>query len=101
MANPPNTAPDERQTEMNLLEPIAEAVELGWDIVCAPQVYQLVRNKVLDLERARNKASIASGQGPSMQRPIDVEWHAKQQDPVLLVFDDRKAARAHLDMLNR
>lgn len=85
---------------MNLLEPIAQAVDLGWDIVCAPQVYRVVRDRVRELEAARNDASIYSGRGPSPRRPLNVEWHAKQKDPVLLVFDDERAFWAHLDQLS-
>jgi hypothetical protein len=81
---------------MNLLHPIETAVANGWNIVCAPYIYRMVRDKVRELEHKRNEQL----SGPSMARPIDVEWHVKQRYPPLLVFDDWRAFRDYLDELN-
>lgn len=84
---------------MDILEPIERAVACGMDIVCSPQAYRMVRDKVTELENQRDEQSINAGLGPSMRRRICVEWHSKQRDPPLLAFDDHKAFRDHLDSL--
>jgi hypothetical protein len=85
---------------MNIAESVDAAVDLGFYIVCAPWAFSAILDRARKREAERTVESIAAGRGPSMRRPIDIEWNAKQQSPEMLVFDDLRAFRAHLDALN-
>jgi hypothetical protein len=85
---------------MNVAESVDAAVDCGYDIVCSPRVFNAIWDRARKRESNRNTESLDAGRGPSMRRPIDIEWHEKQESPVMLAFDDWRAFRAHLVALN-
>lgn len=85
---------------MKIFEAVDVAVDCGFDIVCSPRLFRDIRDRARDQERRRNEESLTARRGPSMRRPIDIQWHEKQIAPEVLIFDDWRAFRAHLDALN-
>lgn len=85
---------------MNLKAAIDQAVDSGFDIVCAPLAYRAIYDRAREREKQRRLAAIDNGECYLMQRQIDIASHPRQVDPVMIAFDDYRAFRAHCHELD-